>query len=302
MLTARTTMDLFVADQEPEIMDGVPNRLIDILIKATRYRREERYPSMRALAKDLYHAKAEMPEDPPQTPPLIMRDVDEYDSELPLYQTAETHFSKLGGQTEDTENSFGTNSFSDELGSRTSTPSIPRQKLLREDIVEEAPPFSWKFLLLPLFALFTLVLLLIGVASSGANTINNGIAEIEAIQLQANSVLDAERELVPEMMTLGAPQKRIEESWAQLREAVKNQDPKRFTVEIRALQEVLQDNEPSPTSTRLSTARSAGQRLKRLTGFGQRWQREVDAIALDAQTTSAQLAVKLGWADPPAVP
>lgn len=73
LLTARTTMDLFFADQEPEMLAGIAEPLVPIVLKATRYRREERYPTVRAMAKALYHAKASLPEDPPDTPSIVMQ-------------------------------------------------------------------------------------------------------------------------------------------------------------------------------------------------------------------------------------
>lgn len=72
LVTARTTMDLFFADQEPDMLDGVPEPLIPVLLKATRYRREDRYSTVRALAKALYHVKNSLPEDPPGTPSIIL--------------------------------------------------------------------------------------------------------------------------------------------------------------------------------------------------------------------------------------
>lgn len=73
LLTARTTMDLFFADQEPEMLAGIAEPLVPVVLKATRYRREERYATVRAMAKALYHAKAALPEDPPDTPSIVMQ-------------------------------------------------------------------------------------------------------------------------------------------------------------------------------------------------------------------------------------
>lgn len=72
MVTARTTMDLFFADQEPEMLDGVFEALIPVILRATRYRRDDRYPTVRHLAKALFELKASLPEDPPGTPALVL--------------------------------------------------------------------------------------------------------------------------------------------------------------------------------------------------------------------------------------
>lgn len=306
MLTARTTMDLFVAEQEPEIMEGIPDNLTRILVKATRYRREDRHKSMRALAKDLYHAKADLPEDPPTTPSLIMRDVDEYDSELPLYQTAETNFSKLGGQTEDTDNSFSARSFADEIGSRTSTPSIPRKNLLRDNSAAPAATrpraIPWRALLIPVGLLFMMALFVLSLATSGMRVIDQSLARLDALEVQSLSTLTAERDLVAEMEKLGVTRRSLDASWDDLHDAVKHRDPEAFSRSLVTLQTTLERHEPPPTSTRTGTARSAGQRIQRLSDFTERWSRERAEALSDMQSTAAELAITLGLSDPPSVP
>ena len=49
MATGQTPMDLFAADLDPAMLNKVPDPLVPIIRKATRYNREERYPDARSL-------------------------------------------------------------------------------------------------------------------------------------------------------------------------------------------------------------------------------------------------------------
>jgi serine/threonine protein kinase len=49
MATRKTPMDLFAADLDPEMLSAVPEPLLSLIRKSTRYNREERYPSAKAM-------------------------------------------------------------------------------------------------------------------------------------------------------------------------------------------------------------------------------------------------------------
>jgi eukaryotic-like serine/threonine-protein kinase len=53
MCTGQTPMDLFAADLDPEMLKGVPEVLVPIIRRATRYQREERYPHAMAMLEDV---------------------------------------------------------------------------------------------------------------------------------------------------------------------------------------------------------------------------------------------------------
>jgi serine/threonine protein kinase len=49
MATRKTPMDLFAADLDPEMLNAVPEPLLTLIRKSTRYNREERYPNAQAM-------------------------------------------------------------------------------------------------------------------------------------------------------------------------------------------------------------------------------------------------------------
>jgi serine/threonine protein kinase len=72
LLRGDTPPELFMADQEPQMLDAIPDVLAEVIRRATRYRREERYPTVRAMADSIRSLTALLPEDPPETRPLVM--------------------------------------------------------------------------------------------------------------------------------------------------------------------------------------------------------------------------------------
>ena len=61
-----------MAEPEPEWFEGVPAPLAEVIRQATRYRREERYPSARAMSDALRAVVELLPEDPGGTPDLVV--------------------------------------------------------------------------------------------------------------------------------------------------------------------------------------------------------------------------------------
>lgn len=63
--------ELFMADSEPAMLDGVPDELAEVIKRATRYRREERYPTASSMADSLRAFLPMLDEDPEFTVPLV---------------------------------------------------------------------------------------------------------------------------------------------------------------------------------------------------------------------------------------
>lgn len=71
LLTDKTPMDLFLAEREISMLDGIHEAVIPVLIKATEYRKEDRYDSATAFAAALLGIRDALPENPPGTPPIV---------------------------------------------------------------------------------------------------------------------------------------------------------------------------------------------------------------------------------------
>jgi serine/threonine protein kinase len=70
LLVDKMPMDLFAADRDETMMEGVPEALVDVLIKGTEYRREDRYANVPEFAAALRGVLPLLPDVPPETPPL----------------------------------------------------------------------------------------------------------------------------------------------------------------------------------------------------------------------------------------
>jgi serine/threonine-protein kinase len=70
LLTGETPPELFMADAEPGMMDAIPEELSEVIKRATRYRREDRYVSARAMAESLRALITLLPPDPDTAIPL----------------------------------------------------------------------------------------------------------------------------------------------------------------------------------------------------------------------------------------
>ncbi len=72
LLTDRMPMDLFAADRDSSILEGVDEHLLNILVKSTEYSREDRYESVLELRDALKAVYDELPAVPADTPPLAV--------------------------------------------------------------------------------------------------------------------------------------------------------------------------------------------------------------------------------------
>ncbi|MDP2305496.1 MAG: protein kinase [Pseudomonadota bacterium] len=71
LLRGETPPELFMAETEPGMLADVPEELAEVIKRATRYRREDRYLSARAMAESLRALVSMLPEDPEITVPLV---------------------------------------------------------------------------------------------------------------------------------------------------------------------------------------------------------------------------------------
>lgn len=72
LVTNGTVADLFLAEHDAEMLDGVPQPLVPVLLKATAYKPDNRYASVNDLAKALHAARPQLPPVPDETPDLTM--------------------------------------------------------------------------------------------------------------------------------------------------------------------------------------------------------------------------------------
>lgn len=70
LLTDRVPMDLFAADRDASMMEGIHEALLPALSKATSYRREDRHDTALDFARDLEAVLDHLPPDPDDTPAL----------------------------------------------------------------------------------------------------------------------------------------------------------------------------------------------------------------------------------------
>jgi len=82
LLTGGAVADLFLAEHDATMLDGVPDGLAPVLLKATRYKPADRHGSVADLAKALHAARKDLPATPASTPSLVMKFEEDLDEEL----------------------------------------------------------------------------------------------------------------------------------------------------------------------------------------------------------------------------
>lgn len=70
LITDRTPMDLFAAEQDATMLEGVPEGLVPVLVRATEYKKERRYATAQELAAALLSVRDSLPDTPAGTPAL----------------------------------------------------------------------------------------------------------------------------------------------------------------------------------------------------------------------------------------
>ena len=71
LLTGTVETNLFVAERDPQKLQGVHPTLVPVLMRATAYRLDQRYPSVEELRMALFEAGKALPKDPPGSATLI---------------------------------------------------------------------------------------------------------------------------------------------------------------------------------------------------------------------------------------
>ena len=72
LLTGGAVADLFLAEHDATMLEGVPDELVPVLLKATCYKPDRRFDTVIELARQLHDARKGLPPDPPDTPKLAM--------------------------------------------------------------------------------------------------------------------------------------------------------------------------------------------------------------------------------------
>ncbi|MEY3212130.1 MAG: hypothetical protein RIT28_2611 [Pseudomonadota bacterium] len=70
LVTGRTPMDLFAAEKDPAVMEGIHECLMPVLVKSTQYSRNDRYETVQHFISALVALRETTPVDPPDTPSL----------------------------------------------------------------------------------------------------------------------------------------------------------------------------------------------------------------------------------------
>jgi serine/threonine protein kinase len=316
MLTARTTMDLFFADQEPELIAGIPDALKPIVLKSTRYRREDRYDSVRQMAKALYHAKADLPEDAEDTPSLVMNEAlgaDDYHSH------AGPEFESLGASLTD-DSGFTPTDPGGRLMSTmdprsdekpTSTPGIPRQRLLRSDSMEKSgfefdlsgkTAFRVLLALAPLVVVVVIAMLLVAMGSSAIGQVEErALAERQAYF----EVLEVQQpDILADLTAIGANRASLDAAYERQRTAT---DPVQrldaaaeYTHQLR---EALSEHHPrSAASDRLAHANRVKINIGKLDEARDTYRARVADWQAMTQTLHGRAALVAGVAEGPPGP
>ncbi|MBT3221780.1 MAG: serine/threonine protein kinase [Proteobacteria bacterium] len=72
LLTDKMPADLFLADRDDTMMEGIPEKLVEVLVKACEYRREDRHEDMDDFIAALEEVREYLPNDPDDTPSLVI--------------------------------------------------------------------------------------------------------------------------------------------------------------------------------------------------------------------------------------
>jgi serine/threonine-protein kinase len=72
LLTSKTPTELYVADEDDEVFEGIPPELLEVITTACRYKPAARYPDVKTLGMAVYRAGTTQPQVPPSTPSLVL--------------------------------------------------------------------------------------------------------------------------------------------------------------------------------------------------------------------------------------
>lgn len=289
------------------MMKGVHPVLQPVIMRATRYRREDRHQSMRELAKELYHAKSQLEEDPPDTPSLIMNDVQSYDDELGRMTsseiTAETPFSELQVQmTPPSGETVVPSLAGDWVGTPpATTPGIPRMSLLREEqgplsLQGAAPGYLLRAIALGLVPVVLLALLLFGVAMRGRAQVHKQVELVEAQHGKLEQTLTSEQAVVSELASLGASELDLQSHWSGWQSVTGPERELKVDQMLLTFRRELKENKPEAGSSRVHISRKATARVERMDEELAKTQAASRKLADAADSVPGRLAIGFGLA------
>ncbi len=89
LLTAKMSGDLYFIDEDPDLTTGIPECLIPVLRKSTRYKPDERFETGAEMARALYAIRGEHDKPPPGTPRLSDTGIERHLPDLSEYGVPE---------------------------------------------------------------------------------------------------------------------------------------------------------------------------------------------------------------------
>ncbi len=72
LLTYKTPTELYVAEDDDEVFEGIPPELLQVITTACRYKPAARYKDVKTLGMAVYKAGTSQPQVPPSTPSLVL--------------------------------------------------------------------------------------------------------------------------------------------------------------------------------------------------------------------------------------
>lgn len=256
LLTGRTTLDLYLADQEPEMMDQVPEPLREAITRATRYRPDDRHATVNDLAKALFQARGSLPEDPADTPSLVTnKGVEPDDRELERFVSVPAPADRVDTLSDDEPSGAYEGLARDSL-MRASLPSTRRRKR-RDDS-------QWRAAALGSLPLLALGMLLLGVTSARVQAIHRAVDAVAQSQALLGQTIESEGEVVAGLAALGADQASLEAAWS----AARSQQGAAQLEAVARFHDVatreLATHRPAESSTGIRHYRESEQRLRRI--------------------------------------
>lgn len=214
LLTGKTVVDLFIAEREPKLLEGLPAPVVPVLRSATAYRPDDRYGDVKELARALFSIRNDLPEldgaslgmpaaphpEPPQRPPAKAPDVVPSDTGAFRRKPATTPPTSL----------------------RTSRPTPPR---LSNPV--PPPPEEPRRSMGPIVAgtLVIAMALSSGAVGAGALSVRSAASGVKSAQEALYRSLDQELSIVDDLAALGADGEALERLYKEQRNVAEDARP-----------------------------------------------------------------------------
>lgn len=274
LLRGETTLDLYLASEEPEMLYGIPEALHGPIIKATRYRPADRYPTISDFARELHEAKFRLPEDPPDTPPIVLGEATYAEDEIYRFVS-------------DPRNSMNPEPMFGENDATSSVPSIDRASLLRQDTEdiereqevltaqstatdEEDDALIPRQILVPgamilgSTPLWALLLVLIVLTSTRGQALSRSTDTVYAERAKVLEILEEDIEMIDELVQIGADREPLEKAFAEARSASGYEVAHASHRVVMLASDEANEHRPHESQVTIGASRSADQRIKRL--------------------------------------